>query len=132
MPSCAISQFGQYQVIFANDINSAGAIDIQTPDGKRLRSNILGLAYYDTSTGNSVMIAQVQSSQGELISSNQILFPDAFSGVNADVRYTYKKGAFEQDVILREQPPTPESLGLNSETTEIEVLTAIINPPEAR
>jgi hypothetical protein len=33
---------------------------------------------------------------------------------------------------LREQPPTPESLGLNSETTEIEVLTEFLNPPEAR
>ena len=127
----AIANAGQHRVIFANNLNSEGAIDQQTPDAKRLRSNILGLAYYDSASGQRVLIAQVQDSQGELISANQVLYPDAFTGVKADVRYTYKKGSFEQDVILREQPPTPESLGLNSATTEIEVLTEFLNPPAA-
>ena len=125
----AVARHGSYQVIFADNLNSAGAIDQQTPDGKRLRSNILGLAYYDQSSGQSVMIAQIQDSLGELISSNQVLYSNAFSGVLADVRYTYKKGSFEQDVILREQPPSPESLGLSSKTTEIEVLTEFVAPP---
>ncbi len=127
----AIASQGPYQAIFASDLNSNGAIDQQTPDGKRLRSNILGLAYYDTASGQSVVIAEVQDSQGELISANQVLYPNAFTGVQADVRYTYKKSSFEQDVILREQPPTPESFGLNSATTEIEVLTEFLNPPQA-
>jgi len=132
-PRGAIARQGPYQVIFANNLNSAGAIDLQTPDGKRLRSNILGLAYEDSSTGKSVLIAKIQNSQGELISANQVLYPDAFDGVvKADVRYTYRKGGFEQDVILREQPPTPESFGLNPQTTEIEVLTEFINPPLAK
>ena len=126
----AVAQEGPYQVIFANNLNSGGAIDEQTPDGKRLRSNILGLGYYDRSTDQSVLIAQIQDSQGEMIAANQVLYPNAFSGVNADVRYTYKKGTFEQDVILRTQPPTPESFGLNSETTEIEVITEFLNPPQ--
>jgi len=92
-PRGAIARQGQYQVIFANNLNSAGAIDMQTPDGKRLRSSILGLAYNDDSTGQSVLIAQIQNSQGELISSNQVLYPDAFKGVNADVRYTATRRA---------------------------------------
>jgi len=128
----AIANQGPYQVIFANNLNSAGSIDMQTTDGKRLRSSILGLAYYDSSSGQSVTIAQIQDSTGEQISANQVLYPNAFTGVKADVRYTYKKGSFEQDVILREQPPTPESLGLNSQTTVLEVLTEFINPPDAR
>ena len=127
----AVANQGPYQVAFANNLNSAGAIDQQTPDGRRLRSNILGLSYYDSATGKSVLLAQIQDSQGELISANQVLYPDAFTGLKADVRYTYKRGSFEQDVILREQPPTPESLGLNSATTEIEVMTEFLNPPPA-
>jgi hypothetical protein len=127
----AIANQGRYQVIFANNLNTTGSIDMQTPDGKRLRSNILGLGYYDSLTDQSLLIAQIQDSQGELISTNQVLYPNAFSGVKADVRYTYKRGSFEQDVILREQPPTPESLGLNPQTTEIEVMTEFVNPPEA-
>jgi len=126
----AIARQGQYQVIFANNLNSAGAIDMQTSDGKRLRSNILGLMYHDSASGDAVLIAQLQDSQGELISSNQVLYSDAFEGVKADVRYTYKKGSFEQDVILREQPPTPEAYGLNPATTELEVMTEFINPPQ--
>jgi hypothetical protein len=126
----AIARQGQFQVIFADNIHSAGAIDLQTPDGKRLRSNILGLAYVDESSGQTVTLAQIQDSTGELISSNQVLYPNAFSGVKADVRYTYKKGRFEQDVVLREQLITPESFGLNSDTTELEVLTEFINPPQ--
>jgi len=128
-PQGAIARQGQYQVIFANNLNSAGSIDQQTPDGKRLQSNILGLAYYDSSTGNSILIAQIQDSQGGLIADNQVLYQNAFEGVKADVSYTYKRGSFEQDVILREQPPAPETYGLNSATTELEVLTEFINPP---
>jgi len=131
-PGGAVAEEGAYQVIFGNDLNSEGAIDVHTQDGKRLRSNILGLEYYDTATGNSVLIGKIQNSQGELISSNQVLYANAFTGVAADVRYTYRRGSFEQDVILREQPPTPESLGLHSETTELEVVTEFLNPPEAR
>ena len=130
-PSGAISQHGQYKVIFASDLKSFGAIDQQTPDQQRLRSNILGLAYYDCTTGNSILIAEVQDSRGELISSNQVLYPNAFHGLNADVRYTYRKGCFEQDVILRAQPPSPESYGLNPESVELEVITEFINPPQA-
>ena len=117
-------------MIFASDLKSFGAIDQQTPDQQRLRSNILGLAYYDCTTGNSILIAEVQDSRGELISSNQVLYPNAFHGLNADVRYTYRKGCFEQDVILRAQPPSPELYGLNLESVELEVITEFINPPK--
>ena len=127
----AIARQGRYQVIFANNLISAGSIDQQTPDGKRIRSNVLGLRYFDSATGSSALIAQVKDSQGQLISSNQVLYPDAFVGVKADVRYTYRRGSFEQDIILRGQPPTPESFGLNSQTTDLQVMTEFVNPPEA-
>ena len=117
-------------MVFGHNLNSIGAIDLTTPDHKRLTSNILGLGYYEKSTGNSVTIAQIHDCQGELISSNQVLYSSAFRGLKADVRYTYRKGSFEQDVILREQPPTPESVGLNSQDTEIYVMTEFINPPQ--
>jgi len=127
----AVARKGAYQVIFADNLNSAGSIDMQTTDGKRLRSNILGLMYVDTSTGDAALIAGVQDSAGELISSNQVLYPNAFDGVKADVQYTYKRGSFEQDVILREQPPLPDAFGMNPDTTELEVMTEFIDPPNA-
>jgi RHS repeat-associated protein len=125
----AVAQQGQYQVIFANNLNSQGSIDCQTVDGKRLRSNILSLEYYDPTTGQSALIGQVQNSQGEIISANQVLYQNAFSGVNADVRYTYNKSGFEQEVILRAQLPAPEAFGLSSASSELAVCTEFIDPP---
>ncbi len=127
----AIAQRGQHQIIFANNINSSGAIDEQTPDGKRLVSNIIGLIYYDPATGQSVQIAQIQDSEGQLVADNQVLYTNAFDGVKADVLLTYRRDGMEQDVVLRAQLPAPETFGLNSRTVELEVVTEFLNPPEA-
>jgi len=91
------------------------------PDGRHLRSQVIGLAYYDEATSNSVMFAETKDSIGQLLqSSNQVIYTNAFTDFQADVRYTHTKGKFEQDVILRSQPPPPAQYGLNSQSTLIE------------
>lgn len=118
---------GQHQVYFPADIYQ-GAIQMVTPDGKKLQSRPLGL-FYDDGT-NTVMIAALTNSVGELISANQAVYPNAFAGLNADLQYTYTKGGFEQDVVLHESPFTPESYGLNPDTARLELLTEFFNPPQ--
>jgi len=86
----------QHRVIFAPNLNTTGAIDLLTPDGLRLRSTPVGLAYYDAATGQSVFIAQIKDSTGELVAPNQALYRDAFDGVLADVRLTYTRAGLEQ------------------------------------
>jgi len=131
----AIAQHGQHQAIFGNNLNSAAAITVQMPNGKQLAINPLGLAFYDRSTGNSLWIGQIRDSQGEMISAHQVLYPNAFGGsVTADVRYTYKRGGVEQDIILRTRladEETPEALGLNPQTTDLEVITEFPGAPKA-
>ena len=117
---------GQHQVHFPGDIYD-GVIELVTPDGKHLRSRPVGLSYDDG--GNTVLIAELTNSVGYLVGSNQVIYPDAFTGVEADLRYTYTKAGFEQDIILRAQPPTPESLGLNPQTARLQILTEFFNPP---
>jgi hypothetical protein len=128
-PGGAAAQQGQHKVIFANDAATAGAIDLQMPDGKELRSDVLGLSYFDTATGQSVLIAEVKDSQGQLYPPNVVVYADAFTDFKADVRYTYTKAGFEQDIILRERPPMPEAFGLNSASSVLEVLTEFVSPP---
>jgi hypothetical protein len=128
-PGGAIAQYGQHKVVFANNLNTSGAIDLQTPDGKELRSGILGLSYYDTATEKSVLIAEVQDSQGQIVSSNQVVYPNAFQGLSANVRYCYTRAGLEQDVILLTQLPTPESFGLSATSCVLQVLTEFTNPP---
>ena len=57
----------QHKVIFAPNINTLGAIDCLTPDDKRLRSHVLGLAYTDRSTGQGVMIGEIKDCATKLI-----------------------------------------------------------------
>ena len=127
----AVARQGQHQVIFAANLNSPGAIDLLSPDGKRFRSHVLGLAYTDYAGGQSVLIAEVKDCIGAVQPPNQVIYQDAFEGgCVADVRYTYTLGGFEQDVILLTAPPSPAVYGLNPETTRLEMWTEFIELPE--
>jgi hypothetical protein len=126
----AIAQHGQHTVIFAADLATFGAIDLQTPVGQELRSHLLGLSYYDLATGKSVFIAQVTNSVGEIVGANQVWYENAFSGLKASVHYIYTRDGFEQNVVLEESPPAPEAYGMNSATTVLEALTEFIQPPQ--
>ncbi|HTR43359.1 MAG TPA: choice-of-anchor tandem repeat GloVer-containing protein [Pseudomonadales bacterium] len=115
---------GQHQVYFPSDI-AQGVITLVMPDGTQLRSQPIGLSYDDGT--NTVLIAALTNSVGELISANQILYPNAFTGVQADLLYTYTKAGFEQNIIIREQPPSPGNFGLNSESASLQMETEFFN-----
>ena len=118
---------GQHQAFFPGDI-AEGVIELDTPDGLKLQSRPIALSYDDGS--NTVLIAILTNSPGYLFSANQVIYPEAFTGIKADLLYTYTKAGFSQDIILREQPPDPVSLGLNLQTTRLQVLTEFFNPPQ--
>ncbi len=117
---------GQHQAYFPADIYQ-GQIELVTPDGLHLQSRPVGLSYDDGT--NTVMIAVLTNSAGYLVGSNQVIYPDAFTGFKADLIYTYTKAGFEQDVVLRQQPPTSDSLGLNPGTAKLQVFTEFFDPP---
>ena len=117
---------GQHQAYFPSDIYN-GTIKLVTPDGLQLQSQPVGLFYDDGS--NTVMIAELTNSVGQLISPNQMIYTNAFTGVDADLLYTYRMSGFEQDVIFRQQPPAPEQFGLNSDSVQLQLLTEYYNPP---
>lgn len=120
---------GAHQVYFPVDIYS-GAIKLVTPEGLILQGHPIGLSYDDGE--KSVLIAEVTNSVGAIVGANQVIYSEAFTGngIKADVRYTYRRGGLEQDIILETQPPTPESLGLNPETARLQVLTEFFDAPE--
>jgi hypothetical protein len=120
---------GQHQVYFPGDI-AEGVITLNAPDGLTLESRPIALSYDDQATGNTVLIAILTNSVGYLMASNQVIYPNAFSGLRADLLYTYTRAGFEQNIVLEEQPSSPESFGLNPETTRLQVLTEFFNPPQ--
>ena len=111
---------GQHQAYFPGDIY-AGQITVVTRSGRQLVSRPLGLTYFDGT--NTVLIAALTNSVGFVVGENQVVYPNAFMEINADLQYTYTKAGFEQDVILHEQPPTPESFGLNADTARLQIMT---------
>jgi hypothetical protein len=125
----ASATHGQHQAYFPGDIYN-GFIKTVTPDGLTLRSRPVGLSYYDGT--NIVLIGELTNSVGQLIASNQVIYPNAFVGLNADLLYTYRKGGFEQDVVFRQQPPAPEEFGLSSASTRLQLLTEFFNAPSPR
>jgi hypothetical protein len=118
---------GQHQAYFPGDIYQ-GVVELVTPDGIHLQSRPLGLSYDD---GNhTVLIAELKDSVGQLVAPNQVIYSDAFTDFKADLRYTYTKAGFEQDIVLWEQPPSPEAYGLDPQTTRLQVLTEFFDTPE--
>ena len=132
-PGGAVARQGQIQMIFANDLATAGAIDAQTPAG-RFRSHLLCLSYADSALQTNVLIAEVTNCQGQIISPNQVLYPQAFSdGLSGSVRYTYRKSGWEQDIIIDDPGtlPAPEAYGLDSASTSLtlQIITEFVDPP---
>lgn len=120
----------RHQVHFALNANTVGgAIHLVAPDGKVFDSRVYGLSYWDTASGQSVLLAPLQDCQGVIAGKDWVIYADAFNGVKADLVYKFTKAGLEQDVILKEQPPTPDSLGLDPKTSRLQVLTEFFDPP---
>jgi len=116
---------GQHQVYFPEDIYN-GVIKVVTPDGQVLQSHPLGICYYDGT--NSVMIAQLTNSTGQLLpSGNQVIYTNCFTDFAADLVCTYRKSGFECDLVFREAPPQPQVFGMTFDATRLELLTEFFN-----
>ena len=126
----AVAQQGALKMAFANNLASVGSIDVQLPDGMRVRSHPLCLSYYDTVSQQSVIIATIQDCQGQIIAPNQVIYENAFSGVDCAIRYTYTRRSWEQDVIVNpDSLPLPEEFGLSSQSVVLQVLTEFLDMP---
>lgn len=130
----AVAAKCQHQVIIAPDLNPPDGVvvDLQTPEGRRLRSGILGLNLFDPVSGKNLQIAAVREVAGTQVSSNEIVWFDAFEGLQADVRVRNERGAFHQDVLLRERLSAEQlqRLGFDAATVRLEVWTEFVGSPE--
>jgi hypothetical protein len=106
-----------------------------TRDNKRLISRPFGICLYDAASGQSTLLAELKDSIGKVVSSNQVVYEDAFDGDGwiADLRYTWRKGSMEQDLIVRQLPRgfSPKNYGMDPATSRIEAWTEFFNPPAA-
>jgi hypothetical protein len=129
----AVAVHCQHQVRVSPNLNSPDGVvvDLLTPDGQHLRSGIVGLNLFDPMSGKSLQVATVRDVTGTLVSSNVIVWADAFEGLKADVRVRNERGQFHQDVLLREKLSTNmlAKLGFDSGSVRLEVWTEFIAAP---
>jgi hypothetical protein len=119
----AMASGGTYEVYFKSDAAAPAAIQITLPDGNRMSGHVLGLFYFDAKSGQSVRLATVKSTVGEILPGNEVVYRDCFDGLTADLKYRYESGLLEQDIVIRANPVPPSALGLEDGTTRIEVIT---------
>jgi hypothetical protein len=131
-PNGAEATNAQHQVALAGNINAEpGSVCVRTPEGKQLVSKVLGLSYFDTATGASLWVGETKDAYGELLpSGHEALYPDAFSGCQADVLYLNEISRFDQLIILRQQLPSCADWGMSPASTWLCVITEFLDPPQ--
>src|SRR5581483_8807864 len=126
--SSVVANQVQHRVRLAADLNTAGAVTVVTPDGLTLNSTPVGIALYDAASGNFATIASITNCSGSLVSSNQVVYHNAFAGLCADVVYTLDRGSFQQDVVINGHL-NPADYGFPTNTTRIQILSEFYQPP---
>jgi RHS repeat-associated protein len=120
---------GERQVYFPEDIYQ-GVIDLALPGRAdlRLRNRPLGLFYACQS--NTVLFGELTNSTGQILpSGNQVIYTNAFFGVDADLICTCTpNGGYESEVVFRRQPAPPADLG--SADVRLQLLTEFFDTPE--
>jgi hypothetical protein len=129
-PTGAQAVHGQVKATINGDITSSGAITLTTPSGQVFQSRPLGLYYADPVSGKVAQIALVQPGPGLLYAPNVLVFTNCLSGLAADLMLVWARNGFEQNLVLRQAPPAPESFGLSSASCRLQMWTAMDQCPE--
>jgi hypothetical protein len=118
----------QHKTRLSSEINVQGAIAVATPNGPTLYSTPVGVGLYDAASGQFALIGELTNSTGVLISSNQVLYENAFDGVCASLVYSVERGTFAQDVVFTGRL-NPSDYGFPTNTTQIQIITELYDPP---
>ena len=127
MTNCAYSAF------FNSQLNQQGAVSVVLPEGGTISTKIIGISYWDSASGQTILLSELGDSTGQLLpSKTDVIYPNIFPNDFAcDCKYTLTKAGLSQDLILRQQPPDPGSVGMTngSQTVWLQILTEIFDPP---
>ena len=124
-----IGRGGRHEARFAGNLNIEAATQIRMPGGQWLKTHILGLFYEDSSTGTNALIADLQDSAAQVMG-NQVWYHDAFTGIKADVRYSYTQSGVSQEIHIRERLPDPTAYNMSPGTVQLVAITEIAEGPE--
>ena len=128
---------GEWVAQFRAAPDAVDAVSLTTGSGPNARayiSHVVGLAYFDKASGDSVLLAEVStnSAPGVLTTDHDLVYPSCFVGIDGDIVYHLSRSSLGQDIRLRSTLPTPDSFQLDPATTELEVLTEFVQSDTPR
>ena len=134
-PGGAVADYGAHAVHFALNANTVGALSVQSKAGgaPALRAHAIGLCYWFLTTGESVMISEIQAATGQILPAARVLYRGALGG-DHDLLYSYTDDSIEQFVVMHKRLPRPEDViaGANPSQVWVGVISEMVNPPEPR
>lgn len=132
-PTLRPAKHGAEALALAHKVRFAARLALDRPTIQHWAENNLPLlsspgliVYRDLRTDRSVILAHVKPS-ALTFRGNTAVYPEAFDGIHADIRYTVRRESLEQDVLLYSKPPPPSAFGLNGDSTVLAVLTRLFH-----
>jgi hypothetical protein len=119
----------QHRVRLNDDLYVAGAVNVTLPDGLTISSSPVAIVLFDAASGRSAIVATLTNTVATQVSSNQLVYSDAFVGACADVSYSIDRGAFSQDIVFTGRFDV-SAYGFPPATTRIQILTELFSVPE--
>ena len=106
-------------------LDRRGWLEVDFGGGYRQRSRPMCVIYYDEGSGESVVLGEYRGSVGRMVSSDTIIYEDAFDGLRCDLRVVIRLDGIESDVIIRERPMEPEDYGIGGKDVRLEVISEV-------
>jgi hypothetical protein len=129
-PGKAVADTMPHKVSISANLNTEGAVVLETPDGKLFRSTPLLVAFRDTESGEMAWVGKIQDCAGELVAPNQIVFFNAMEGIKCAIRFTITKFGFEQELVMQE-PLSSSDYGLKENpNVRLELWSAFVESPD--
>ena len=116
------------KVFFSPNLNVSNAITLLTEQNRTYQIRPAAICYYDSASGQRIILATPQDSQAELSPPNVLEYAGAFGSL-ASMSYIATKSAFESDVIFTSRPQPPENYQLASQSTAIEIWHEFYDAP---
>src|SRR5262249_52046292 len=60
---------------------------------------------------------------------NVVVYSNVLSGLSADLMAVWANNGYEQNLVIKQRPPTPESFGLSSAATRLQLWTVMDSCP---
>lgn len=124
-----------HSVEFSGNLNHSDSVVMHLPStglgSVTLQGHAIGIGLMDN-TGRQAWLGQIKNCSGVIDEEqpNVVRWPDAFTGIRADVVFVYGQTFIEQLVVLRENPIIPPEIDKSS--ARLFVMSEFYQTPEPR